>query len=492
MILSKTFKEKEENRLSGNFHCTITIENNFSHFEGYFPIHLIVDYTSFFKSGYEFSPRFRAGSWDGRIRLYNRFKKTLPTGLLSVVLEVFSEAGVSVKIIDNRRIPSKPPVPLEKIKFPDVSFDYPFDYQLEAARRMIEDKQGILAAATNSGKTTIAALVIASLGVPTLFMVPNRTLLYQTQKVFSERLQVPLNDIGIIGDSHWKPKPWITVATVDTLHSRIKKPVCLAFLKGIDLLLIDECHHQAADSWFEVTKNCPAYYRLSMSGTPLDRTDGADLKLISVTGPVIYQIKNKELIERGISVQPVIHVFKIKTPHMHPKTFYAEAYGLGIVENKERNELLVKKTLDFIDQGLSALVLVREIKHGEILSKLFEQFNGFSIYPHLFISGKESMDSRNKALKDFKHGEIKILIATSILNEGFDMPNIDVLTMAAGGKSQINLLQRVGRGLRKGGNSEYLHVIDTADFQQNHLLKHSLERLSSYKREDCFQIIPEN
>jgi superfamily II DNA or RNA helicase len=76
----------------------------------------------------------------------------------------------------------------------------------------------------------------------------------------------------------------------------------------------------------------------------------------------------------------------------------------------------------------------------------------------------------------------------SILDEGVDVPNIDVLILAGGGKSSINTLQRVGRGLRKGGNIDKLYVVDTLDFQQYHLLKHSLQRLDDYKNEDCFVI----
>ena len=111
-----------------------------------------------------------------------------------------------------------------------------------------------------------------------------------------------------------------------------------------------------------------------------------------------------------------------------------------------------------------------------------------SFLPHQFICGEESTEVREKALVDFREGKIKVLIATSILDEGVDIPNIDVLVLAGGGKSSIATLQRVGRGLRKGGTVDRLYIVDTIDFQQHHLLKHSMQRLEDYKAEECFEI----
>ena len=91
-------------------------------------------------------------------------------------------------------------------------------------------------------------------------------------------------------------------------------------------------------------------------------------------------------------------------------------------------------------------------------------------------------------MAEFRDGTIKVIIATSILDEGVDLPNIDVLVLAGGLKSSIATLQRVGRGLRTGGNVDRLYVVDTIDFQNHHLLKHSFQRLQDYRAEDCFEI----
>ncbi len=250
--------------------------------------------------------------------------------------------------------------------------------------------------------------------------------------------------------------------------------------------VVHNCHHAGANSWYLVLRACAAYYRFGLSGTPLSRTDGADLRLLGATGPVLYEVRNKMLVERGISVQPVIHFVKVTKPIIAKGTHWREVYTRGIVENPYRNKALCKKAAEFVAQGLSIWILVNEIKHGELIDQELDRASKF--IPHQFINGTEEMEVRHKALKDFKQGGLKVLIATSILGEGVDVPNVDVLILAAGGKSTINTLQRVGRGLRTGGNVDKLYVVDTADFTHKYLTKHSLQRMADYKNEECFEI----
>lgn len=479
------------------FDCKIIIEGADARFEGTFPTKVVQDATSYFQPGYQYTQRYKAHVWDGRIKLFRRTSRTMPAGLVHDVVEALKahEVPVKVEVDDSRHCPKRiyspakacaPITDLHDMQLDGVGFDYPFDYQPECALAMVRGQRGIAAVATNGGKTIIAALVTKLLRFKTLFLVPNLELLYQTQRVFEKRLGVP---VGVIGDQKWDVKnKWVTIATVDTLYSRLAKPECRSVLETTDVLFADECHHVGSDSWYQVMRACPAYYRFGLSGTPLKRTDGADLRLIGVTGPVLYEVRNKTLIERGVSVQPIIYFIPIEKPKISKGVNYREAYEVGIVENPYRNNALCAEVAKYVEQGLSVLILVREIKHGDILDKKLWSYPKGSFVPHQFINGKESSEVRQKALAEFSSGTIKALIATSILDEGVDVPNIDVLVLAGGGKSSIRTLQRVGRGLRTGGNIDKLFVVDTADFQNKYLLKHSLQRMEDYKAEECFEI----
>jgi intein/homing endonuclease len=331
----------------------------------------------------------------------------------------------------------------------------------------------------NSGKTSIAALVIKMIKQPTLYIVPSLELLYQTKEVFEKRL---CTEIGIVGDGNWNPNI-ITIATIGTLYSRMATEEGKQLLNTKNLMISDECHHSSSDSYYEVMRACNAYYRFGMSGTPLKRTDGSDLKLIAATGPVVYSIKNKELITRGISAQPYLKFIEIDKPRLARSLKYRDVYVKGIVENEYRNNLLAEIALQYAKEGHTVLILIREIAHGKIFDKILP-----STVSHRFISGKETSEFRRQTLKDFKEGKISILISSTILDEGVDVPNIDVGILAGGGKSSIKLLQRIGRTLRTGGSHDWVIIIDTIDLQHRYLAKHSYGRLQIYKEEDCFEM----
>src|SRR5690606_9995040 len=94
-----------------------------------------------------------------------------------------------------------------------------------------------------------------------------------------------------------------------------------------------------------------------------------------------------------------------------------------------------------------------------------------------------SFSRREEVLDDMKEGRLKVLIATSILDEGVDVSGINCLWMAAGGKSFRQVLQRIGRGLRKKDDGSGLEVYDFLDYTQKHLIKHTQERYTYYKNE---------
>ncbi len=85
----------------------------------------------------------------------------------------------------------------------------------------------------------------------------------------------------------------------------------------------------------------------------------------------------------------------------------------------------------------------------------------------------------------FRTGQLPCIISTNILDEGVDVPKINVLILASGGKSAIRVLQRVGRALRKKvqGELNIASIIDFNHLGNKHLEEHSKERLKIYRKE---------
>lgn len=250
-------------------------------------------------------------------------------------------------------------------------------------------------------------------------------------------------------------------------------------------LLTHNCHHAGSETWYDVCTACPANYRYGLSGTPMDRTDGANLRLLATIGPVIVDIPNKFLVENGISAKTYVIFSKITAPVLPKKLAYASAYKQGVVDNPNALNLIVEWTKVFQEVGLSTLILCEQIEHGKAIDQALWTATGDVFIPHLFIHGEEATEVRANALKDFGERKLPVLVASTILDEGVDVPTIDALILAGSRKSRIKTMQRLGRGLR----GSKLIAVEFANFTNDYLLKHSLERWEDYKKEECFPLI---
>jgi superfamily II DNA or RNA helicase len=106
--------------------------------------------------------------------------------------------------------------------------------------------------------------------------------------------------------------------------------------------------------------------------------------------------------------------------------------------------------------------LVTEIEHGNILKEMIEKKKIDCVY----MNGS----TIDREIKE----HMKVLIGTSIFNEGVDLKYFDVLILAAGGKSSVQLIQRVGRVLRPktdGRESIVYDFIDRSKYINKHYKK---------------------
>lgn len=453
---------------------------------GEFPLAGVRAATSWLVEGHHYAPSYKRGLWDGRKHLFNSKTGSFPTGLLGIVQSVLTDGSIDCNITDHRCDPYSGTSKVSKAScsLKGVAFTGKYSYQFDAIKSMVSKKQGIVKVATNGGKSEIACGVTKVLSSTTLFIVNSRELLYQARERFSIRLGIPLSDIGIIGDGHWSPNSFVTIASLDTLESRIDTPECQEFLSSIEVLFVDECHHVGSETWYTVATLCPAYYRFGLSGTPIDRTDGANLRLLAATGDIIFDIGNKQLVDLGVSARADIIFDKVSSPILETNIRYPTAYKLGVVENDELRSKIIEWTSVCVQEGLSVLILVEDIKHGKSIDgALWTQVEGQFI-PHQFIWGEENTVTRREALKEFGERKLPVLIASTILDEGVDVPTIDVIICAGSKKSKIRTLQRLGRGLR----GDKLIVIEFSSFCHDYLREHALKRYLDYKNEGCFPI----
>lgn len=458
------------------------------------PIKAIEDATSFWVEGAEHSNQYKLGHWDGFKRLMSRRSRhpTYPTGLHQRVVEILDRSRTRYEILDSRP-ESKP-----SLAFKTSNRYALYDYQSWSVDRAIEAKRGIMHMATGSGKTIVAAHIIARLCRPTVFFVHTKDLLYQTRDRLAEVLGVP---IGQIGDNIIDPAP-VTVATIQTVSqsygqkyekfdeedwddetdvsSEERRQLIQRTVEGAEVVFFDECHHVASSTFYFVAlKMDLAGYRYGLSATPY-RTDKQDLMIEAALAPRIVKVDSSFLIERKFLVKPQIRFLTMPAGVSLPgRVEYAKVYTAEVVENDRRNQLIAATAKKEVAAGRTVLILVQQIRHGQRLQELLPGSE--------FVQGSDSTDYRTACLEGLRQRQLKILIATTLADEGLDLPSLDCLILAGAGKSETRALQRIGRVLRRAEGKQCAVVYDFWD-EARFLQEHAKKRMEIYQTEEQFAV----
>lgn len=438
-----------------------------------------------------YSPKYKAGMWDGTYKFFVRPSNSFPTGLLPKVLDLLAEDYEIVpQIIDQRKDVNKYQLSQlsENYKISDVKTAR--DYQVDTLNKLITNNingisftRGVVNIATNGGKTSIAIALIKELypklvesNANFLFVTHSKEIAVQAKKSIETDLGI---EVGFIGDGKWDLKP-VTVTIVTTLFRRMNKPEFKKLIDSVIGFVADECHHATSNSWYEVFNSFTnAQIRVGLTGTVDKANPINEMKLYSCTSEVINRISNEYLIENGYSAKPICVLFNVSEPNLDDEP-YQVAYQLGIVDNDYRSDLIARICKKETDANNVVLILVEHIEHGEIISERLKSLNKRVF----FTNGQLDSETRQQLLDDLKNGNIDILISTAILDEGVDVSGINAIIYARGGKSTRKLLQGIGRGLRKKEDGSKLRFYDFIDDTSAHLLKHSLHRYETLEAEN--------
>jgi len=100
----------------------------------------------------------------------------------------------------------------------------------------------------------------------------------------------------------------------------------------------------------------------------------------------------------------------------------------------------------------------------------------------VFVSGVDDVMKRQEIINDFEDGTIDTVISSNIFNEGISINAIRLLIIASGGKSKIETIQKLGRGLRITDDKDTVTVFDFKDYGNRFTEKHSNMRKNIYKK----------
>lgn len=351
--------------------------------------------------------------------------------------------------------------------------------------------------------TFVISSIVGRVNLPTIIYVHTKDLLYQMKANIERFLGVTCGQIGggIVDIRRWNVAMMQTVCKA--LKSKYEKyddeeeddetdivshqDLIKAAVHEASVMIVDECHHVSCTSYSTISRASKnAYYRLGFTATL--REDGADLLIHGATGRTLYAINASDLIKMGFLVKPTIYFINVPKPTntMMYMGNYQKIYKNNIVENDIRNDLVVKAAAKLVDRKMNVLILVKQIVHGKTLYHRMKK-----IGKTVFVQGQMSGQARQEILEAFKQHQIDILIATSLADEGLDLPNLNSVILAGSGKSSVKAFQRIGRVLRPYPGKEKAIVIDFND-SVKYLNRHSKRRLFLYKQESEFEIKIQN
>lgn len=362
------------------------------------------------------------------------------------------------------------------------------DYQQEAIdnlKKMREDGKtfALLYHATGVGKTITAATDAKAVGGRTLFLVNALKLASQAKDTFAKVW--PEATLGEYTGSQKDVSQTVIFATVQSISKDLEK----FFSTDFDYLIVDECHHAAANTYQKIFTYFHPKFILGLTATP-ERSDGEDM--LELFQNVAHKMDLKTAVERGVLVP--IRCIRVKTNiDLTDVRINGIKYNSQDLESKlfipERNQLIVDTYLKYVN-GKKTVIFCASVDHAAEIAKLLRD-NGVKAEA---VSGRDRVEIRDKILKDYETGSTNVLCACDLLNEGWDSPHTTVLFMARSTMSKTIYMQQLGRGTRRCPGKDDLLVIDFVDNANMFNMPYSLHRVLDISKYQpmAYVLAPEN
>jgi len=454
------------------------------------------DYFSFYVPGYKFMPAYKNKVWDGKIKLFNRMNGEISAGLYIYMVKFCAERGYTIDAEETDY-----GMPIGGSKVDTMSFNQflessnlpfmPREYQYDAVVTALERNRAILLSPTGSGKSFIAYLLLKHYleqnddDSKVLIIVPTTSLVEQMSSDFEDYGMDIEDQVHKIYSG--KDKNTSKRVIVSTWQSIYKFPP--AWFKKFGMVIGDECHGFKSKSLSSImNKATEAKYRYGLTGT-LDGTQTHKLVLEGLFGPV-YQVTTTKKLQDNNTLAPLdINVLLMNYGEEVRKDFGKRTYQDEIdwiVGNTARNRFIRNLA---VDASGNTLVLFHRVEaHGKPIFDLINNKveDGRKVF---FVSGEVDTADR-EAIRKIVEKQTNAIIVASLgtFSTGINIRNLHNIIFASPSKSQIKVLQSIGRGLRKSDDGRVTTLYDLADDltwknRKNFSYLHSVERVKIYEKE---------
>ena len=458
------------------------------------------DYFTFEVPGAKFMPAVKQRRWDGKIRMLNRTNGEINAGLYWSIKKFAMERGYKIKIED-----SAYGKPYDKNNIEHLSLmkwmaelNMPFeprDYQYSAITHGIENKRAILISPTGSGKSLIIYVLmqwyLSNHDKKILLVVPTTSLVEQMAKDFEDYGFDPNLFHKIYSGKDKETNKRLIITTWQSIYK-----LGFKWFEDFGCIIGDEVHGFKSKSLSSImNKSINAEYRFGTTGT-LDGTQVHKLVLEGLFGPVKRVTQTVDLQEKGQLAKLNIDVLQLgytKEECQDASNYTYQEEIDFLVSNPRRNNFIRNLALSLDGNTLVLFNLVD--RHGKVLRDLIG--DKISESRRLFYVSGETKTSDREAVRKIVEGESDCVILASLgtFSTGINIRNIHNIIFASPSKSQIRVLQSIGRGLRMSDDGRDAKLYDIADDlrsgkKPNFTLTHSAERIRIYTNEQFpFRVI---
>jgi len=338
-------------------------------------------------------------------------------------------------------------------------------YQIDAFQAIQGDLRmkgkSLLVLATGLGKTVIAGSVIDSFLATSpdrkvLVLAHTRELVEQLERSLWRCLPKTVPTQQLKGDEKPDALPGVTVATVQTAIGYVRSGF------RPDLIVVDEAHHAGGDGQYaDIFSMTPDALRLGVTATPW-RGDAFDVA--HHFGQASFKLGIEEGMRLGYlsDVRYELYCDNIDWDFVQAQS--ENSYSIG--------ELNARLFLPFRDERIRdllvsawnktvnprAIVFCQSIEHARRMTALLSAVP-FWASAELIHNELRATEQKSR-LARFRLGQIPVLVAVDMLNEGVDIPDVNIVCFARVTHSRRIFVQQLGRGLRLSPGKEFVTVLD--------------------------------
>lgn len=311
-------------------------------------------------------------------------------------------------------------------------------------------KKALVIAATASGKTYLSAFDARNFDAKRLLFIVHRDTILEAAKLTFEKVFLSRRTYGMYRGGNQDLECDFLFASTAMLSTHLD-----AFdPEEFDYIIFDECHHITASSYQKIYNYFKPRFLLGLTATP-ERMDNEDVfAMFDRNVPFELRLRDALLNDLVVpfeyyGIRDEFVDYSLKEQIHFLSQYFKEGHSQFIINAIESHRVPGK---------LKAIAFCRSIEHANAMAQAFSQGG----YTAISINGSAKTGARLKAFADLQKDDepLEIICTVDILNEGVDIPGVNMVLFLRPTESSTIFIQQLGRGLRKFEGKNKLIVLD--------------------------------